>query len=85
MFKDAREGASEMGKLFGQVPGLMANAERTLGALADMAQGGIRLDDATIARLAAAEAERTRSSRQALWVGAIALAVLAAVVALGAA
>ena len=82
-FKDAREGAGEMGKLFGQVPSLIADAERTLAALSEMARGGMRLDEGTIARLAEAEADRTRSGRRALWVVAAALSVLAGILALG--
>lgn len=81
--KDAREGAGEMGKLFSQVPGLIAEAERTVGALAEMARGGVRLDEATIARLADAEAERTRSGRMALWIAAAALCALALLAAFG--
>ncbi len=82
-FKDAREGAGEMGKLFGQVPSLMADAERTFAALSDMARGGMRLDEGTIQRLADAEADRTRSGRRALWVVAAALTALAGLLALG--
>ena len=57
--------------------------DQTLTALAEMARGGIRLDETTIGRIAEAEARRTRSGRIALWIGALALAVLAAVVAMG--
>jgi ubiquinone biosynthesis protein len=81
--KDAREGAGEIGKLAGQLPTLLADAERMLGALADMARGGVRLDDATIARLAAEQSGQGRSSVAALWVGALALVALAVLLALG--
>jgi ubiquinone biosynthesis protein len=75
--KDAREGAGEMGKLLGQLPGLLSEAERTLGAVSQMAKSGLRLDDATVARLAAEDARQTRSGRVALWVAALALAAIA--------
>jgi ubiquinone biosynthesis protein len=75
--KDAREGAGEMGKLLGQAPTLIADAERLFAALVGMAQAGVRLDEASIARLAAAEARRTRSGRLALWLAALALTALA--------
>ncbi|MDX2158532.1 MAG: 2-polyprenylphenol 6-hydroxylase [Hyphomicrobiaceae bacterium] len=76
--KDARVGAGEVGKLLAQAPGLLADAERMFGALATMARAGIRLDDASVARLADEEARRTRSGRLALWLAAASLALLAA-------
>jgi ubiquinone biosynthesis protein len=39
-----------------------------------MAQGGFKLDDDTVERLAAAQAHHNRWTRLALWVGALALA-----------
>ena len=81
--KDARTGAGELGKLASQLPSLLADAERTLGALADMARGGMRLDETTIARLAAEEGRRARSGRIALWIAALALAAVAMMLALG--
>ena len=39
-----------------EVPRLLEQAERTALALADMARGGLRLDDDTLERLAAAQA-----------------------------
>jgi ubiquinone biosynthesis protein len=70
-----------MGKLASQLPALLADAERVFASMAEMARGGIRLDDATIARLAAAEAERTRSSRAALWIIALTGLALVAILA----
>ncbi len=75
--KDAREGASEIGRLLGDVPALLGQAERTLVALADAAQSGVRLDDESVERLAAADARQGRWSRVALWVGALALVGIA--------
>ena len=75
-------GASGVGKIASQLPALLADAERLLGAMAEMARGGIRLDQASIARLAAEEARRGRSGRVALWVGALAISALAVMLAL---
>ena len=76
--KDARQGAGEVGRFLADVPALLGEAERTVTALARSVEAGIRLDSATIAGLAAEEARRTRSGRIALWLGALALSVLAA-------
>ena len=75
--KDAREGASEIGRILGDVPALLGQAERTFAALAETARTGVRLDDGTVERMAAADARHRRSSRLALWVGALALAAIA--------
>jgi ubiquinone biosynthesis protein len=79
--KDARESASELGKLLGDVPNLLATAERTFTALAEMARSGVRLDEESIERLAEAEARRTRSGRMALWLGALSLLAAVALLA----
>jgi ubiquinone biosynthesis protein len=76
--REAGEGAELFGKLAGQVPRLLERAESTALALADMARGGIRLDDETVERLAAAQARQNRWTRAALWVGALALVAIAA-------
>jgi ubiquinone biosynthesis protein len=46
-------------------------------ALSDMARGGLRLDDETVERLAAAQARHSRWTRWALWTGALALVAMA--------
>ncbi len=61
------------------MPRLLERAESTALALADMARGGIRLDEETVERLAAAQSRHNRWTRWALWVGALALAALALV------
>jgi hypothetical protein len=63
--------------VFAEVPRVLAQAERTALALADMARGGLRLDDVTVERLAAAQAHANRWTRRAVWVGALALAAIA--------
>jgi ubiquinone biosynthesis protein len=81
--RDAGEGAETMGKVLQEVPRLLERAEGAALAFADMAQGGIRLDEETIRRLAAEEASYSRWGRIALWIGALALAVLALAFVLG--
>ncbi len=76
--REAGEGAELFGKVMAEVPRLLEQAERTALALAEMARGGLRLDDDTLERLAAAQAHANRWTRWALWVGALALAVMAA-------
>ncbi len=80
--KDAREGAGQIGRILGEVPALLGQAERTMTALAEMARTGVRLDDATITRLATEEARRTRGGRIALWLGTLALVAIAAMMVL---
>ena len=65
------------GKVVAEVPRLLEQAERTALALAEMARGGLRLDDDTVERLAAAQAHHGRWTRLALWVGARALTAIA--------
>ena len=75
--REAGDGAELFGRIAAQVPRLLERAESTALALADMARGGIRLDEETVERLAAAEARHNRWTRWALWVGALALAAMA--------
>ncbi len=75
--KDAREGATELGRLIGDVPALLGQAERTLLALAEAARNGVRLDDETVERLAQADARGARWAHVALWIGALALVGIA--------
>ena len=78
--EDAAEGAATLGKLVGAFPEVLEEAQRTAQMLASMAEGGgIRLDRETTSALAQAQSERGASGRWALWVGAIALAVIALV------
>ncbi len=75
--RDAGDGATMLAKLAGDLPVVLASAERAFGALGAMAEGGVRLDDATIERLAEKQSRHGRWRTAALWVAAIALAVLA--------
>jgi ubiquinone biosynthesis protein len=75
--REAGEGAETLGRVMAEVPRLLEQAERTALALADMARGGLRLDDDTLQRLAAAQAQAGRWTRAALWIGALALSAIA--------
>ena len=55
----------------------MDQAERSAIAFSEMARDGVRLDDDTIHRIAAANARQGRSSRWALWIAALAVVVAA--------
>jgi ubiquinone biosynthesis protein len=75
--REAGEGAGEVARVLAELPTLMGEAARASHAFARMAEEGLRLDQASAERLAAAEARASRWGRLALWVGAIALAVIA--------
>ena len=76
-FEAAAEGAASVGKFMGDIPKLLTQAERAAEAFSAMAEEGVRLDDHSVARLAEAQARQSRASRIGIWVGAIALAVIA--------
>jgi ubiquinone biosynthesis protein len=76
--EDAAEGAATLGRLMGQFPEVMAEAQRTAHMLSSMASsGGIRLDRQTTEALAEAQARRGSGGHIALWLGAIALVAIA--------
>ena len=76
--EDAAEGAATLGRLMGQLPEVMAEAQRTAHMLSNMADsGGIKLDRDTTEALAEAQSRRGSGGRLALWLGAIALVVIA--------
>jgi ubiquinone biosynthesis protein len=75
--REAGEGAEVLGRVMAEVPRLLEQAERAALALAEMARSGLRLDDDTVERLAAAQAYHGRWTRLALWIGALALAAAA--------
>lgn len=74
---EAAAGAGAVGGLVVALPRLARRAEALSAGFADMARSGLRLDDDSIARLADAEARRTRGRGLALWVAAAALAAMA--------
>ena len=76
--EDAAEGAATIGKLVGALPDVMAEAQRTAHMLSNMADsGGIKLDKETTEALAEAQSRRNSGGRIALWLGAVALVVIA--------
>jgi ubiquinone biosynthesis protein len=76
-FEAAAQGAATVGRLVGDIPRLLGQAERTAEALSAMAEEGFRLDDHTVERLAEAQGRQNRASRIGIWVGALALALIA--------
>ncbi|MGE3530045.1 MAG: 2-polyprenylphenol 6-hydroxylase [Methyloceanibacter sp.] len=76
-FEAAAQGAATVGRLVGDIPRLLGQAERTAEALSAMAEEGLRLDDHTVERLAEAQGRQNRASRVGIWVGALALAAIA--------
>ncbi len=73
----AAEGAVSVGRFVGEIPKLLGQVERTADAFAGLVEAGLRLDDDSIERLAEAQSRQNRISRIGIWVGAIALAVIA--------
>jgi ubiquinone biosynthesis protein len=77
--EEAAEGAATLGRLAAAFPEVLAELGQAGALVSTMAQsGGIRLDHETTQAIAAAQSRHAASNRGALWVGAIALVVLAA-------
>ena len=70
---DAQAGAQKIGHFMSEIPSLLARAERTAGALSDMAEGGLKLDDHTIDRITVAQSRRDWWLKAGVWVGALSL------------
>jgi len=77
MLADMREGTGALVSLVRQAPELAARAERLSREIDAMAEHGLRFDAATARAIGREEARATRWGRVALWVIAIALAVIA--------
>ena len=75
--KQAGTGAQTLGEVLLRTPGLLKQAETAALGLAEMARAGLRLDDATVKRIAAEQKKNGRFSAWALWIGALSLAALA--------
>jgi ubiquinone biosynthesis protein len=75
--REAGEGAEVMGRVVGEVPRLLQQAERTALSLAEMARNGWRLDTETMAGLAAAQARHGHWTAVAIWIGALSLLAIA--------
>lgn len=74
---DVKAGAIAALRLAEQLPDLATRTERLAAEVGDMAENGLRFDDATSEAIGKAEARHTRSGRIALWVIAIALVAIA--------
>ncbi|MCE9524099.1 MAG: 2-polyprenylphenol 6-hydroxylase [Alphaproteobacteria bacterium] len=70
----AAEGMSTIGRAIAALPEVLRNAEQ-IGAM--LSTNGIKLHPETAQAIAAAETKRTAHVRVAVWIGALALAVLA--------
>jgi ubiquinone biosynthesis protein len=74
--EDAAEGAAEVGRFLGGVPGLLARGARIADQLDAATRDGLVLAPETVKAIGAAEARRNRWTAVALWVIAVLLAWL---------
>jgi len=74
--EDAAQGAGEVGRFIGQVPGLLGRAGRIADQLDAATRDGIVLAPQTVAAIGLAEARRSRWTAAALWVIAALLALV---------
>jgi len=74
--EDAAQGAGEVGKFFGDVPGLLGRAARITDQLDAATRDGLVLAPETVAAIGAAEARRNRWTTAALWAIAVLLAIV---------
>jgi len=72
--EDAVEGAGEIGRFLGQVPGLLTRAGYLIDQLDDMTRDGLVLSPDTVEAIGKAEARRNRWTAVALWAIAALLA-----------
>ena len=63
--------------MLADLPELVTEARTTATAIAEMTRSGIRLDDATVRRLAREEARSAWMTCLGIWIAALSLAVLA--------
>lgn len=80
IIEDARDGVSALVSLARQAPDLAARTERLSREIDQMAEHGLRFDEATARAIGKAEARGTRSGRIALWIIAVAAVYLAWIV-----
>ncbi|TDI62316.1 MAG: 2-polyprenylphenol 6-hydroxylase [Alphaproteobacteria bacterium] len=72
--REAAQGAASLGRTLSQLPEALRNAE-AIGAM--MRRDGLRLHPETAKAIAMADREQNKTVRVAVWVGAVALAVIA--------
>jgi ubiquinone biosynthesis protein len=75
--KEAGSGVQTIGEVLLRTPGLLKRAEAAALGLADMADKGLRLDDATVQRLAVSNAKKERPRTLALVIIAACLLAIA--------
>ncbi len=75
--RDAGENAEIIGRVVAHLPRVLEQAEGAAQSFAVMAKDGLRLDEESVRAIAAEQARQQRGSRAAMWVGAVALAMLA--------
>jgi ubiquinone biosynthesis protein len=73
--EEAAQGAGEVGRFLGDVPGLLGRAARITDQLDAATRDGLVLAPETVAAIGEAEARRSRWTTVALWVIAVLLAV----------
>jgi len=66
--EDAAEGAVEVGRFLGDVPGLLVRAAGLLGQLDAVTRNALEQGPETVADIGRAEARRSRWTVAALWV-----------------
>ena len=74
--EDAVEGAGEIGRFLGEVPGLLTRAGTLLDQVDDITRDGLVLSPETVAAIGAAEARRNRWIAAGLWMIALLLATI---------
>ena len=74
--EDAVEGAGEIGRFLGEVPGLLTRAGTLLDQVDDITRNGLVLSPETVVAIGAAEARRNRWTAAALWMIAVLLAAI---------
>jgi len=74
--EDVVEGAGEIGRFLGEVPGLLTRAGTLLDQVDEITRDGLVLSPETVAAIGAAEARRNRWTAAGLWMIALLLATL---------
>lgn len=75
--REAGEGAGEIAKIVGDLPRLMASAEKATIALGEISTSGVRLSEASVSQLGKRAAASNWLQTAAVWIGALSLAAIA--------
>jgi ubiquinone biosynthesis protein len=76
--RNAGDSAGALGRLVADAPRVLAQAERVATTLASAADQGFRLDDETVARIAAAQSHSDRWTRRAVFAASLAVIAICA-------